>query len=385
MLAKESSGLGKFDLPEEVEAVLPSDPFEQLDIARKITSIALATRVSKLESESSRLRSTLHERDDLIADLQSQIESLHASLAQSTDRLAQADSLKERLLLENASLSNTVKKLNRDVSKVGAEEEAALPPSKSTSSVQSQFSETVNSSAEDGASFETDGITVHCQALQTWAPNQRNLDQLESLSKKLKAKTFITEAPAQSVSVEQLTSTFPLSRSEEFGSVGVTFEEAQGQTLITKAPTQSVHGRASAAGAFAIQLAKFEEQEYLPLQVVFKQTQMKIYKTLTVMRLNHQERLLLENASLSNTVKKLNRDVSKQAMAPPSVSKQIPVDISFPGKDSSSLLLHLFETLVPGRTRVDGKEFFRQVRKPYGRPMRSSVQKTKIFTSYSRD
>ncbi|KAK9086624.1 hypothetical protein Syun_029018 [Stephania yunnanensis] len=111
----------RFDLPEEVEAVLPSDPFEQLDIARKITSIALATRVSKLESESSRLRSTLHERDDLIADLQSQIESLHASLAQSTDRLAQADSLKERLLLENASLSNTVKKLNRDVSKVGAD------------------------------------------------------------------------------------------------------------------------------------------------------------------------------------------------------------------------------------------------------------------------
>ncbi|KAK9084065.1 hypothetical protein Scep_030536 [Stephania cephalantha] len=124
MLAKESSGLGKFDLPEEVEAVLPSDPFEQLDIARKITSIALATRVSKLESESSRLRSTLHERDDLIADLQSQIESLHASLAQSTDRLAQADSLKERLLLENASLSNTVKKLNRDVSK--QEEEIEL-------------------------------------------------------------------------------------------------------------------------------------------------------------------------------------------------------------------------------------------------------------------
>ncbi|KAK9086621.1 hypothetical protein Syun_029015 [Stephania yunnanensis] len=31
---------------------------------------------------------------------------------------------------------------------------------------------------------------------------QRNLDQLESLSKKLKAKTLITEAPAQSVSVE---------------------------------------------------------------------------------------------------------------------------------------------------------------------------------------
>ncbi|KAK9146798.1 hypothetical protein Sjap_006701 [Stephania japonica] len=185
MLAKESSGLGKFDLPEEVEAVLPSDPFEQLDIARKITSIALATRVSKLESESSHLRSTLHERDEHITNLQSQIESLHASLSQATDRLAQADSLKESLLSENASLANTVKKLNRDVSKLEAfrktlmqslqeeedtsiptdvkpssdsrhdVEEAALPPSKS-SSVQSQVIETVNSSAEDGASIETD-------------------------------------------------------------------------------------------------------------------------------------------------------------------------------------------------------------------------------------
>ncbi|KAK9086623.1 hypothetical protein Syun_029017 [Stephania yunnanensis] len=221
-----------------------------------------------------------------------------------------------------------------------AEEEAALPPSKSTSSVQSQFSETVNSSAEDGASFETDVSTVSQAAsiygasqtpllasyastpkltppgspptsprrhstsfsttrgtfddrssifssmpswhhsslssssdlgsqsvvaesmasesdLSSWtdllhsstklleqvAPSaqfpllrfgffedprfglrcdglcccsgdrQKNSDQSESLSQKLKAMTLRTEAPAQSVSVEQLTSTFPLSRS----------------------------------------------------------------------------------------------------------------------------------------------------------------------------
>ncbi|KAK9287706.1 hypothetical protein L1049_016145 [Liquidambar formosana] len=185
MLAKESGG-SNFDLPEEVLEVLPSDPFEQLDVARKITSIALSTRVSALESESSSLRAKLHEKDALIADLQSQIESLDASLSETADKLASADHEKEGLLKENASLSNAVKKLNRDVSKLevfrktlmrslqedeessaGApqivakisnnmslssslaeDDDATFPPSR-YSSMQSQISETGNSFADD--------------------------------------------------------------------------------------------------------------------------------------------------------------------------------------------------------------------------------------------
>ncbi|KAG5554886.1 hypothetical protein RHGRI_012449 [Rhododendron griersonianum] len=117
MLAKESAG-PNFDLPEEVLEVLPSDPFEQLDVARKITSIALSTRVSALESEASLLRSNLTDRDNIIADLQCQIEELDASLSDSNDKLARAADEKENLMRENALLSNQVKKLNRDVSKV---------------------------------------------------------------------------------------------------------------------------------------------------------------------------------------------------------------------------------------------------------------------------
>lgn len=112
-----SQGLG-FDLPDDVLAVLPSDPFEQLDIARKITSIALATRVSKLEAEASRLRQWLAERDDLIAELRAQVETLDASASQISQQLALAQQEKENLVSENASLSNTVKKLSRDVSKL---------------------------------------------------------------------------------------------------------------------------------------------------------------------------------------------------------------------------------------------------------------------------
>ncbi|KAK1295112.1 Uncharacterized protein QJS10_CPA16g01444 [Acorus calamus] len=182
-----------FDLPETVLSVLPDDPFEQLDVARKITSIALATRVSKLESESSGLQLQLQEKDQLIQDLQSRLDSLDSSLSDLSDRLAQAEEEKESLLAENQSLSNTVRKLNRDVSKLeifkktlaeslqdeedGSQpavakvatkaisstgslssgsfigEDASLPSSKSPSS-KFQFSETGVS--EDGSSIETD-------------------------------------------------------------------------------------------------------------------------------------------------------------------------------------------------------------------------------------
>lgn len=90
MQGKESSSSG-FHLPHGVLQVLPSDPFEQLDVARKITSIALSTRVSLLESESSVLRSTLAEKNEIVSGLRFRIESLNASLSETADKLARAD------------------------------------------------------------------------------------------------------------------------------------------------------------------------------------------------------------------------------------------------------------------------------------------------------
>lgn len=87
MLAKESS---RFDLPEELLEVLPLDPFEQLDVARKITSIALSTRVDSLESEVSDLRHHLADRDNIIAGMESQLQSLDASLGEASESLAAA-------------------------------------------------------------------------------------------------------------------------------------------------------------------------------------------------------------------------------------------------------------------------------------------------------
>ncbi|XVE65701.1 hypothetical protein DITRI_Ditri08aG0020800 [Diplodiscus trichospermus] len=175
MLAKES-GSSTFDLPEEVLQVLPSDPFEQLDVARKITSIALSTRVSLLEAESSSLRHKLAEKDQQISDLYAQIDALDASLSETSDKLVKAEQEKESLFKDNASLTNTVRKLQRDVSKLEvfrrtlmqslqedeessaggpqiiakpmpSEDDASLPSR--TASMRSQLSDVGNSFAED--------------------------------------------------------------------------------------------------------------------------------------------------------------------------------------------------------------------------------------------
>ncbi|KAG8480970.1 hypothetical protein CXB51_025678 [Gossypium anomalum] len=118
MLAKESGG-STFDLPEELLQVLPSDPFDQLDVARKITSIALSTRVSLLEAESSSLRDKLTEKTNKSPTCVPR--SMLSRLLCLKPRISSLRPTKKRyesLLKDNASLSNTVRKLQRDVSKL---------------------------------------------------------------------------------------------------------------------------------------------------------------------------------------------------------------------------------------------------------------------------
>ncbi|CDP02162.1 unnamed protein product [Coffea canephora] len=70
-----------------------------------------------LESEASVLRHKLTEKDAIIADLQSQLQSLDAPFSDASDKLTLADQEKDKLLKENETLLNIVKKLNRDVAK----------------------------------------------------------------------------------------------------------------------------------------------------------------------------------------------------------------------------------------------------------------------------
>ncbi|KAJ7955012.1 PH-response transcription factor pacC/RIM101 [Quillaja saponaria] len=188
MLAKES-GASNFDLPEEFLEILPSDPFEQLDVARRITSIALATRISSLESESSDLRAKLDEKDQLIAELQSQVDSLDASLSETADKLVRAGQDKESLVKENALLSNTVKKLNRDVSKLEVfrktlmqslqeddENSAGAPEAVAKIKTHASFSSTSQIGEDDASLSRTSSVQTQISDVGNSLPEEHDTD-----------------------------------------------------------------------------------------------------------------------------------------------------------------------------------------------------------------
>lgn len=110
--------MGDLELPKELLAVLPTDPYEQLDIARKITSRAISVRVSKLEAETGKLRQKLGEKESTIYNLQQNVAELEQSLQDNTDRLSRALDEQDKLTNERNALSANVKKLNRDVAKL---------------------------------------------------------------------------------------------------------------------------------------------------------------------------------------------------------------------------------------------------------------------------
>ncbi|XP_030471533.2 uncharacterized protein At4g15545-like [Syzygium oleosum] len=116
------SGLGNggpdFELAEEILAVMPTDPYDQLDLARKITSMAIASRVSKLESDVARSKQKLHDKDRIIFDLEEKVVHLDRSYQDADSRLKIVLDENMRLSKERDSLSVTVKKLSRDLAKL---------------------------------------------------------------------------------------------------------------------------------------------------------------------------------------------------------------------------------------------------------------------------
>ncbi|KQJ84605.1 uncharacterized protein At4g15545 [Brachypodium distachyon] len=113
MARHEAAARVEFDLPDEILAVIPTDPYEQLDIARKITSMAIASRVSRLEADVARLRRDLADRDRSEADLR-------ARLADSDSRLLAALDENAKLVKERDTLAVTAKKLSRNLAKLEA-------------------------------------------------------------------------------------------------------------------------------------------------------------------------------------------------------------------------------------------------------------------------
>ncbi|XP_047150945.1 uncharacterized protein At4g15545-like [Vigna umbellata] len=117
-MAGSVSNAVEFDLPDEILAVIPTDPYQQLDLARKITSMAIASRVSALEADTSRLRNKLQEKDRIIHDLEERLSSLTRACHQSDSTLNNALNDNIKLTKERDQSAATVKKLTRDLAKV---------------------------------------------------------------------------------------------------------------------------------------------------------------------------------------------------------------------------------------------------------------------------
>ncbi|CAL4973851.1 unnamed protein product [Urochloa decumbens] len=105
-------------LPDAIAAALPPDPYEQLEVARKITAVAVAARASRLELEAARLRQRLADRDRVAAELADRAARLEQALRDADARLRAALDDNAKLAKERDSLAQTTKKLARDLAKL---------------------------------------------------------------------------------------------------------------------------------------------------------------------------------------------------------------------------------------------------------------------------
>ncbi|CAL9120506.1 hypothetical protein MUK42_24012 [Musa troglodytarum] len=108
----------EFDLPDEILAVIPVDPYDQLDLARRITSMAISSRVSRLEGEAGLLRQKIVDRDRVIDELQDKVDHLDRLVQESHARLRATLEENATLSEERETLDMTSKKLARYLSKL---------------------------------------------------------------------------------------------------------------------------------------------------------------------------------------------------------------------------------------------------------------------------
>ncbi|XP_062211994.1 uncharacterized protein At4g15545-like isoform X2 [Phragmites australis] len=117
-LGEGAATAGDFALPDEVLAALPRDPYEQLDLAGRITALAVAGRASGLEREAARLRTEAADKDRQSGELRERVALLDTALQETNARLRAALEDNIKLCTERDSLAQTSKKLARDLQKL---------------------------------------------------------------------------------------------------------------------------------------------------------------------------------------------------------------------------------------------------------------------------
>ncbi|KAJ3685389.1 hypothetical protein LUZ61_014553 [Rhynchospora tenuis] len=109
---------GEDVVPSELMAVMPQDPNELLDLARRITSMAIESQVSQLEAEAVHLREKMSEKDRAITELKERLLELDQAFRDADGRLRSVLEDNIKLCKERDSLAQTSKRLTHDVQKL---------------------------------------------------------------------------------------------------------------------------------------------------------------------------------------------------------------------------------------------------------------------------
>ncbi|KAG9141061.1 hypothetical protein Leryth_012642 [Lithospermum erythrorhizon] len=112
-----SSSTPDFEIPDVILSVIPTDPYDQLDLARKITSMAIASRVTNLETEVGRLRQKVNDKDKVIAGLEDNVKQVQGAFQEAELRLK--GTLDDNSTIEGEiKLALTTRRLSRDLAKL---------------------------------------------------------------------------------------------------------------------------------------------------------------------------------------------------------------------------------------------------------------------------
>ena len=105
-------------LPREILAVLPPEPYDQLDLAHRINAYAYTQKVAVLEAEAGQLRTQASQHKNHVKTLERRIENLVMEVNDANEKTKQVLDDQNKLVAEKNALIQTVKKLNRDVAKL---------------------------------------------------------------------------------------------------------------------------------------------------------------------------------------------------------------------------------------------------------------------------
>jgi hypothetical protein len=106
-----------FHFTPQLDAALPADPYEQLQLAHRIATHAFSAKASGLASEVARLRSALAARDERASGLEGRVAALRLDVRDAEDRARAHAEAASRLRADNESLGGELRRLRAEVAR----------------------------------------------------------------------------------------------------------------------------------------------------------------------------------------------------------------------------------------------------------------------------